>query len=805
MENENIIEQESFMDEGISLSDIFKSIKHHLFLIFFIVVLCTGLGIGYLMITVPQYEASATIMVAPLDNASSISSIFDMSSTGSSKISTEVQLLTSRQSLQKALDSLDLTQYQNSEGIRYSDFEIPLSAEVLKEMIQVSNVKDTNLVTITTTNENPEFARDITNALARSFSSMLVDIAKNSSETKLEFVKSQIPLNEAELSAALDELAAFQIESGVLNMTKEAEVALTMTSYLAQRTESLRLEVMDSESQFNALAPQFDVSVLDNDATINSRISSMRNVYREMLTYDTTMVMLDNSELVTQQQTERYYALNQQILNAKTEISQIIREILIDSGIDYQNAALYANYYVQRAFASLLIDEIAEESSKYDAIIDALPLVQKQQGQLERKVEVLQAASVALAQMLEEVKMLDASVVSNVTNIDEAILPLKPVSPKKLMILAASFLLGCGLGLLIAIVTELNIHTIESVEEMKECIGNSTAFLGWVPLMRKKSHNRYFGCVVSHEPMSFEAERYKLIASNMVYGDLLKGKCITISSASKNVGKTSAMCNIAASLALSGNKVLLLDGDVRMPSCEAFFGYTRSEKGFVDALLDGDDFHKYLIQPSVDLKNLHLLPAGNSKKISSFAFKSQLFQSLLDTIQGEYDYILVDAPPLVYGSELLAIAKCAKDVVIIARAGIDTTPEVKELISSFKSIDANVVGVVLNGYITPNFGNKGRYGYGYDSNDKESMKSIARGYFVSRRSYYRHRYKRDMHYRNSDSALKLKPSVPLFGQQEVVVEEMETVTATPQNITDNFDFLSDLQSDENAVGKKDKN
>lgn len=98
MSNENVKQDEV---TEISLSEIFSSIKHHLIMIFLIVVLCTGAGVLYLKFAVPQYEASATIMVKPLESSSSITSLLDMTSSSSSKISTEVELLTSRQSFQK--------------------------------------------------------------------------------------------------------------------------------------------------------------------------------------------------------------------------------------------------------------------------------------------------------------------------------------------------------------------------------------------------------------------------------------------------------------------------------------------------------------------------------------------------------------------------------------------------------------------------------------------------------------------------------------------------------------------------------
>lgn len=789
----------------ISLTDIFDAVKHHLILIFLMVVLALGVAFVYLKITVPQYESSATIMVTPLERSSSVSSLLNTSSLlgspGSSNISTEVQLLTSRKSLDEALSRLDLTKYTNREGIRYSDFDPALNGSNIYDRVKVNVVKDTNVVSITVTDPSPEFARDFTNALAKSFSNMLTEMLKNSTAAKLDFVQSQIPVNTKALKEALDKLAMFQVEESVIGMTEESKAALKLLSYLSQRRESLLLEINEADNQ---LSP-YDFSSLENDAYVLGASDTLSLIYRELLIFDEMSVMLDKENLLSGSTLERNNKLTQQIFTIKTELLKYIRDRFSSLSFTQSETVSLSNYYVQKMMASVVIKEVDAKIVKYNEKVAALPLILKEQGELERDVEIYQAVSITLSQMLEEVKLLDASIISNVTKIDEAELPLLPVSPKPLIILAAAFLLGGFVGLFLAVFIEFRNQTIESITGLKEVIKDDILFLGWIPLISEKLRNRYFGCVVFNEPLSFETERYKLLASNLIFGNRIQRKTIVVSSSNKNVGKTSVMCNIAASLATSGYRVLLMDGDLRMPSCEAFFGYSRAERGLVDVLFESYDYRKCLIAPQENM-DLYLLPPGANVKLPSLVLKSGKFAELLVELEKEFDYILIDAPPLIYASELLAVAKVAKDVMIVSRAGIDTRTELLELIDSFKTIDANILGVCINGYIySRSRSASSRYGYGYgDKDSQKAVESVSVLPFLSRRSYYRRRFQRDLRYRTKSNKMTqlVKPEYVKFVSQNAEVKKEEKVSK--KNLDTGLDYLSQLETDDRAGGGKRK-
>ncbi|MGN0906318.1 MAG: Wzz/FepE/Etk N-terminal domain-containing protein, partial [Bullifex sp.] len=163
-------------DDEIDLLELAKSCVRHKLMIALFFIVAVAAAVGYLVITVPTYEASVTIMVKPInDSAGSLTSLLSGSSVTSSKITTELELMKSRLNLGNALEMLDLNDYETRDGLKYSEFEKPLTAKSLDESVTVAAVKDTNLIKITVTNSSPEFARDYANALALSYNQLLTE------------------------------------------------------------------------------------------------------------------------------------------------------------------------------------------------------------------------------------------------------------------------------------------------------------------------------------------------------------------------------------------------------------------------------------------------------------------------------------------------------------------------------------------------------------------------------------------------------------------------------------------------------
>ena len=762
--NVNLNNSENNEDE-ISILELLTILWRKKFLIISCFVIAVAIAIAYLFVATPIYNADVTIMVSPLTESSSISSLLlGGGSSSSSKISTEVELLTSRKTIDSAMTLLDLSSYHDSEGVPYSEKE--LTSDVIAKKLDVTTVSDTNIVRITVSDPSPEFARDLANAIADSYNELLTSFVKDSSASSLAFVESQIPINQEQVEKAAQALADFQKEKGMMQLTQASQVALLKYNYMLSRMAPIRLEESEADAMLLNYSSAASYEVVMQDAEINSILKDITTYYKEMLMYDLLSVSSSSassssrslSASLTTAQQDRYYTLSQNMTTAERSLSDRIRKISTLSGADAQN---YARAMTQKVTAENQLTILTSEAEKENATLDDLPEVEKELAQLQSQVQVYQTMSVTLLQMQQEAKLVDASVSDNVTGIDRAILPLEPVSPKKLMVLAVGAFIGLAIGVLIAILLELSDKSICSSDELKKILPPDVPFLGWIPMIKVKQKNRYFGTVVHDNPSCFESERYKLIASPFIFGHKKEKehRVVTVCSTEKNEGKTSVMANIAVALTQNGFRVLLVDGDLRMPSCEQFFNLEHQQRGLVDIVMDNENINNCIVQPLADIPTLHLLPRGSKPIIPSAVFAAPEFSTLVENLKLRYDIILFDAPPLEYASELLTLTQNAHEVLIVIRAGIANRVVLLDLINSFKSANVTVDGVCLNAVIYSHGVSHGSGGYGYGSytnaND-ESTKSIVKRipFFASRKNYYRRRYKRDNKYRNASKSIQ---------------------------------------------------
>ncbi|MBR1918990.1 MAG: polysaccharide biosynthesis tyrosine autokinase [Spirochaetales bacterium] len=762
MENNNNLRQIAG-EEEIDLIQLVVSVFRRKFLVAgFFIVFCLA-AFSYLQVAVPIYEADVSIMVTPISDSSALTDLLT-SGTPSTKIQTEVELLSSRRTIEDALGSLDLTKYVNAEGIRYSDFEKPLTAQSIENSISVSPVKDTNIVKITVQNPSPEFCADFANALAESYNTLLTNIAKDSASSSLAFVESQIPINEEEVHKASQALADFQKENSIMQVTEEGQTALATYSYLKSRRAPLELEIREADTLLADLDVKFDIARALADPKVSSALSDYRAAQNEILKYDLITVSLSaggrtGNNVMTQSQSARYYTLSQSATEAERAISLRIVEL---SGVDVTKATSFSRAMAQKITAESEIELIEEEMVRASETLEKMPDIERKLAELQSEVTVYETMEVSLLQMLHEAKLLNASVVDNVTEIDKALIPEKPVSPRKLLIMAAAGLMGLLCGALLAILLEFSDRSISSVEDLKKILPEDVPFLGWIPLMKVqgKAKQRYRGSIVHKDPSSYESERYKLLASNFMFGSENRSRVVSVCSTTKGEGKTSIMANVAVSLTQNGYSVLLVDGDLRLPSCEQYFDLKAAKQGLVDVVLEKAELDDVLVYPIDDLESLMLLPCGTRPPIPSMIYYHENFRKILEELRSRFDIILIDAPPLEFGSELMSLSKVTSETLIVARAGIASADVLSDVIERFQNAGTKIAGVCLNGLI-PNssvslynnygygygygYGKGYGYGYGYDKKKKKGSDLIVRrvSIFTSRKAYYRKRYKLD--------------------------------------------------------------
>ena len=740
-------------EEGISISELLHIFRQRIgwFVIGFIVVVAAA--IGYLYFAVPQYESQVSVLVEPIQKSSSIENLLG-SSANITKIATEVELITSRKNIEYALSTLDLASYTDADGNPYTDKTILGS---VKDHIVVSTVKDTNIVRITVTDANRSFARDLANALASSYDNLLTGIAKTSKTVQREFIQSQIPINDKALQIASDALGDFRENSDIIQLTDKSSLLVEQISYYTLRLEPLRLQLDESLvfiESYNAGLKQAGITgvlsldEIRNDSVIANKLKELSAWKTELTMYESLVSPSPNqaASATLASGASRTYVLNSGISQTTKDLLDRVTTLTRTYAKDASIQAV-----VQALTTEVGIDVLQERGEVFVEELSKLPVLERQLSELMRDVQIYEAIGLKLRDMLEEVKLVEAAVTGNVTVVDEAILPRMPVSPNKMLILAVSLLLGAAVGFLLALAAEATDFSIRTEAQIKKIVGNEVPMLGWVPLMKISLKDKYPTLTVYNDPLSFESERFKLVANMLLSNE--KKKVFSITSCSMAEGKSTIIGNVALSFAQMGSKVLVIDGDLRLPSMERFFRLKHREVGLVDYVTGSATLEECILQPFEEVANLHLLPPGVPPLVPAAIFSNPTYINMIKYLKSIYDFIIIDAPPLDSASELLAISKQVDGLIITVRAGVTTKGALGDLVSGLQTGKVAITGIVFNGVIP---GSTGSYGYGYgkrygsyssryssygNAADSKKMRVLSK-----RRSsgWYQRKYKRDL-------------------------------------------------------------
>jgi protein-tyrosine kinase len=201
--------------------------------------------------------------------------------------------------------------------------------------------------------------------------------------------------------------------------------------------------------------------------------------------------------------------------------------------------------------------------------------------------------------------------------------------------------------------------------------------------------------IITHEhPKSLIAEGYRVLRTNILFSGVDKPlKSIVVTSFSNNEGKTTTAVNLAVTFSQQGNRVLLIDGDLRKPSIHRIFGF-ENKNGLTDFLSYHDDYRKYINESYID--NLDLLVCGVIPPNPSELLMSNTMRKFIQQARDDYDIVLVDAPPVGMVTDAAIISSIVDGTILVAASGsvaIDDLKRAKELLYK---VSANIIGVVLN-------------------------------------------------------------------------------------------------------------
>ena len=199
--------------------------------------------------------------------------------------------------------------------------------------------------------------------------------------------------------------------------------------------------------------------------------------------------------------------------------------------------------------------------------------------------------------------------------------------------------------------------------------------------------------MIKDNPSSPIAEAYRKIATNIEFSNVDNEiKTIMITSAKQDEGKTTTICNLAMVMTELKKKILLIDLDLRKPAVHKTYKLS-NKKGLTDMLINKDNYKSYLhnIYHGLDVLTSGMIPANPAEIINSKALKE-----LLKEVSHDYDYIFLDAPPVMLISDPITISTYSDAVILTIKYGNTEKDLAKRAVESLKQVNANIIGIVLN-------------------------------------------------------------------------------------------------------------
>ncbi len=612
----------------------------------------------------------------------------------------QLEILRSKQILYQVIEALDLQQVLGNVFAEGETLSPEQAYRILRyKMLDIDSAKaGTALIDIGVwAREDPRLAAAIANAIAQIYAEDRVAFAVSDQIEGVARLKKELESQEAVVAAQRDQVEKLRAELGVSGVNLDSEMMTQEIENLRamERTlVSLRLDAIGRKSRW------------ENFKKIPSE--DRLNLVNSELIQDPNIKDLLQAYLVAQQQVTRMRGQlgeNHPDLQAAQGNLALIEKQLNDL-LDGYAKSLEIAYLESQArvteletqLKSARLAQISSASSVMRPFEDAVEKLREEERIYQTLKLTLRQREIDFQAPKKSIEILNAAEPASF-----------PERPSWLLNMLLALVAGGALGIGVALLVEFLDTSFRSIEDLEAQLG--LPILGVVPrevsLLTKESFN------------GPEAEPYRVVQTNL---DLAAGKdaarILTVQSAGPGEGKSTTLYNLAAAMALSGQKVLLIDSDLRRPTQHERAEVERSP-GLIDALSDPAKADAAI--HACGVPGLSIMPSGRGV-FHLTVLQAKRFRDLLENLAGRFDRILLDSPPVIGVSDAAVIAGCADGVLLVVQHRRNPRAMTLRATDILEKNGAKPLGVVLNRVPPTGEGDYNYYTANYDYYSKGSSK-----------------------------------------------------------------------------------
>lgn len=548
--------------------------------------------------------------------------------------------------------------------------------------------------------ENKHKNEAVLNSLIKQFNSDGIEDNRLISKRTEEFVIKRLGYLVEELDTVESGLARFKSRNDLVEIENKAEVLFTKSTQAELRVYEISNQLSLTKNFKKELLEQSEYDLLPARIGIdNNNINSYTETYNDKI--------LERERLLVSSTDEN---------PALIELNKIIKQLR-------NNILNTINSYIKSLEISL--SEVKRRELGFDENIGQLPQQERQIRIIRRQQEVKERLYLFLLQKREEAALSYAITSPIIKIVDFPYTQPQPVSPKSIIILLASLIIGLVVPFGILYIIFLFDTKIKGKDQIKSILPN-IPIIAEIPL-QKDNENK----IILPNDKSSLAESFRIMRTNLNFMKLKdkdglsnSSEVVFVTSTVKGEGKTFIATSIASALVAAGNKVLLMGCDLRNPQIHNYFNLKKNLPGVSNYLYDDSiSFEDIIIHNPMKNLELDVVLSGVIPPNPSEILMNAKFEDLIANSKKNYDYVIIDTAPTILVTDTILISKYADITLYIARAGYTDTsllPHIKDIQEQKKLIN---MGLVING-LDESGVNAYNYGYGYGYGESKKKKKF---------------------------------------------------------------------------------
>lgn len=589
-----------------------------------------------------------------------------------------------------------------------------LKPQAVQDNLAVDGVVGTDVLTIAYQDDDPNQATAIVNKIAEVFIRNNIQSNRAEAASAREFIQQQLPKTEATVQRLDAALRQFKERNSIIVLEEEASAAVGIISRLDEQVADAKGQFADASARVRQLQTQVGLGAkeavayasLSQAQGVQEVLTQLQQAQRELAVERTryrdgypTIVNLQRRvnalNALLQQRIRQVLGRDQAVSMSNLQLGDLRRELIVD----------LARAETERQGVAQRIATLTANRNAYRDRARILPRLEETQQEIQRKLDAAKTTYGTLLTRLNEVQVAENQNIGNVRVIASAEAPQTPIASKNYILLAGGLLVGTLLGIVTAFGIDLIDRSVKTLREARELFGYT--LLGVVPAFGRGGRVESVGkaeagiprVIMRDYPRSPVIQAYQMLQANLKFLSSDKPvRAIAVTSSVPREGKSEVSANLAATMAQSGRRTLLVDADMRNPVQHHVWGLLNTV-GLSNVIVDQSDVGSAI---QTVMPNLDVLPAGVIPPNPVALLDSRKMAALVDQFNESYDFVIFDMPPLAGTVDAAVMGKMVDGLLMVVRPGVVNALSANAAKEFLRQTGQTVLGMVVNGIDTRN-------------------------------------------------------------------------------------------------------